>query len=121
MNELVAGGIFIFWQGVGFYHHGASSLKYPKIPVSYLLLWEAIKEAKKRGCKKFNFWGIAPFKKTGDKEVFEKSHPWYGLSLFKTGFSGYAKEYVKTQDLVISGKYWFSFLIEKIRKMKRGL
>jgi len=61
LNEIVAGGIFVFWQGIGFYHHGASSLKYPKIPVSHLMLWEAIKEAKNRGCQKFNFWGIAPF------------------------------------------------------------
>ncbi|GAI33015.1 unnamed protein product, partial [marine sediment metagenome] len=28
-------------------------------PASYLLQWEAIKEAKNRGCKLYNFWGIA--------------------------------------------------------------
>jgi len=36
-NEIVSSAIIIFWQGIGFYHQGASSLKYPKIPVSYLL------------------------------------------------------------------------------------
>ena len=112
-EELVSSGIFVFWQGLAFYHHGASSLRYPKMPVSYLLLWEAIKEAKKRGCKKFNFWGIAP-----EDEI---KHPWSGLSLFKMGFGGYKKEYVKTQDFPLSKKYYFTYFFEKMRKIKRGL
>jgi len=112
-GEIIASGIFIFWQNIGFYHHGASSLKHPKIPVSYLLQWEAIKEAKKRNCKLFNFWGIISEK--------EKSHPWAGLSLFKKGFGGYEKSYVKTQDFPISKKYWLIFVFEKLRKMKRRL
>ena len=112
-KEVVCSGIFVFWQGIGFYHHGASSLKYPKIPTAYLLQWEAIKKAKKRGCRLFNFWGIAP--------EGNKSHPWAGLSLFKKGFGGYSKEYVSTQDFPLSQKYWLTFLFEKLRKMKRGL
>ena len=113
-GEIVSGGIFVFWQKIGFYHHGASSKKYPKIPVSYLVLWEAIREAKDRGCQKFNFWGIAPIESL-------KGHPWEGLTLFKIGFGGYKKEYLKTQDFPISKKYWLCYLIEKIRKKKRGL
>jgi len=112
-EELISAGIFVFWQGTAFYHHGASSLKYPKIPVSYLLLWEAIREAKKRGCKKFNFWGIAPEN--------EKNHPWSGLTLFKMGFGGYKKEYLKTQDLPLSKKYYLTYVFERIRRAKRGL
>jgi len=112
-NEIVSSGIFIFWQNIGFYHHGASSQKYPKIPVSYLLLWEVIREARRRECQKFNFWGIAPNKKS--------SHPWAGLTLFKMGFGGYKKEYVKTQDLPFSKKYWLTYIFEKLRKTKRGL
>ena len=112
-NEIISSGIFIFWQNIGFYHHGATSLKYPKIPVSYLLQWEAIREAKKRYCQTFNFWGIAP--------TNNQKHPWSGLTLFKMGFGGQKKEYVKTQDLPISKKYWLTFLFEKLRKTKRGL
>ena len=112
-GEVVASGIFVFWQGIGFYHHGASSLKYPKIPVSYLLLWEAIKKAKEKGCERFNFWGVVPDN--------VKNHPWYGLSLFKKGFGGKNKEYIRTQDYVFNSKYWPSFVIENLRKIKRGL
>jgi lipid II:glycine glycyltransferase (peptidoglycan interpeptide bridge formation enzyme) len=121
-GEVVSGGVFVFWQNIGFYHHGASSQKYPKIPVSYLMIWEAIKEAKNRGCEKFNFWGIAPI--SSDFELRTSNfwkHPWAGLTLFKMGFGGEKKEYVKTQDFPISKKYWICYLIEKIRKKKRGL
>jgi lipid II:glycine glycyltransferase (peptidoglycan interpeptide bridge formation enzyme) len=118
-GEVVSAGIFLFWQGIGFYHHGASSLKYPKIPVSYLLLWEAIKEAQRRGCRKFNFWGIAPI--TSDFKIQTSNHPWAGLTLFKMGFGGYKKEYLKTQDLPLSKKYWLNFVVEMLRKKKRNL
>jgi len=117
-GEVIASGIFIFWNNIGFYHHGASSLKYPKIPASYLLMWKAIEEAKERGCQKFNFWGTAPLSETGK---YNKKHPWAGLTLFKMGFGGSSKKYVKTQDFIISPRYWLSFLLEKIRKIKRGL
>lgn len=119
-GEIVASGVFVYWQGVGFYHHGASSLKYPKIPVSYLLLWEAIRLAKEKGCNKFNFWGIAPISNGLDYPAFKK-HPWAGLTLFKMGFGGESKEYVKTQDFILSKKYWISFIVEKLRKIKRRL
>jgi len=111
-KEIISSGIFIFWQNIAFYHHGASSLKYPKIPVSYLLLWEAIREAKRSECQKFNFWGIAP--------EGTKNHPWAGLSLFKMGFGGQKKEHLKTQDRPLSKKYWLTYIFEKIRKTKRG-
>jgi len=111
-EETLSSGIFIFWQGIGFYHHGASSQKYPKVPASYLLLWEAIKEARRRGCRKFNFWGVSPPE--------DRKHPWAGLSLFKEGFGGNYHYYVKTQDIPVSAKYWFTFLIESVRKVKRG-
>ena len=114
-GEIISSAIIIFWQKTAFYHHGASSLKYPKVPVSYFLQWEAIKEAKKRDCKIYNFWGIAPI----DSEF--RRHPWAGLTLYKMGFGGYKKEYVKTQDFPLSKKYWLTYLFEKLRKSKRGL
>ena len=112
-GEVVSSAIIVYCSGIGFYHQGASSLKYPKVPVSYLLQWEAIKEAKDRGCKLYNFWGVVP--------EGIKNHPWAGLSLFKKGFGGFEKEYVKTQDYVLSNKYWLTYIIEQIRRRKRHL
>lgn len=111
-GECLASAIVIFWQGIAFYHQGASSQKHSKVPASYLLQWEAIREAKRRGCQLYNFWGIA--------ETESRKHPFWGLSLFKKGFGGYEKKYVKTQDLPLSSKYWLTCVFEKLRKKVRG-
>ena len=111
-NEIVASAIVIFWQNISFYHHGASSLKFPKIPASYLLQWEIIKEAKKRGCLLHNFWGIA--------EENKPNHPWAGLTLFKTGFGGFGQKLLQSQDLPLKLNYWPTYIFERIRKWRRG-
>ncbi len=132
-GEIISGAIIVFYGNSAFYHHGASSLKYQKIPAAYLLQWEIIKEAKRRGCNFYNFWGIAKqnqnskIKNQNDKSKLkiilkgQKEHPWAGLTLFKTGFGGFRKDYLHAQDLAINCKYWFNYLIEVIRRKKRGL
>lgn len=112
-GETVSSAMIIYWSNRAFYHQGASSSKYSKIPISYLLQWEAIKEAKRRGCEIYNFWGVVPDN--------EKNHPWAGLSLFKKGFGGTEKQYVKTQDYVLSPVYWLTYIFEQIRKRRRHL
>jgi len=113
-GQIIAASYEIFWSGVGFYHHAALLPPYKKLPVSYLLQWESIKEAKNRGCKVYDFWGqIDPFK--------HPKHPYAGPTLFKMGFGGQTHEYVKTQDFIISQKYWINYIIETVRRMKRGL
>lgn len=119
-GKVVSAAIFVFWQNTCFYHHSGSLKKYNKIPVSYLLQWEAIKEAKNRGCRTYNFWGIAPDIET-EQDAQKSKHPWAGLSLFKMGFGGYKKEYIKTQDFIVSQKYWLNYIIETVRKYKRSL
>ena len=113
-GEYIATAFEIFWSGIGFYHHAALLPKYHKIPAAVLLQWEAIKEAKSRGCTVYDFWGYAD-------PVKNPKHPYAGPTLFKMGFGGYKEEYVKTQDFIISQKYWINNIIEKARKIKRGL
>lgn len=109
-GQVLSSAIIVFSGNSAFYHHGAS--QYSKIPASYLLMWRIIQEAKKRGCQRFNFWGIAPENKP--------KHPWSGLTLFKTGFGGYKQEYLHCQDLPITIKYWLNYAVEKVRRIKRG-
>ena len=113
-GKVVAGALVLFWSGIGFYHHAALDPEYHKLPISYLLQWEAIKEAKKRGCKLYDFWGYVDPKK-------EPHHPWAGPTLFKMGFGGKAHQYLKTQDLPLSKKYWLTYIFERLRKIKRRL
>jgi len=110
-NEIISSAIVVFYGNQAFYHHGASSSKYSKIPASYLVLWEAIREAKKRNKKIFNFYGIVENK---------PKHPWFGLSKFKKGFGGYKKELLHCQDLPLNKKYLIAWMVEMARKVKRG-
>ncbi|NOQ68380.1 peptidoglycan bridge formation glycyltransferase FemA/FemB family protein, partial [Patescibacteria group bacterium] len=110
-DEIISSAIIVFYGEQAFYHHGSSSSKHYKIPSSYLNLWEAIKEAKKRGKKKFNFYGIVENK---------PKHPWTGLSKFKKGFGGHQEELLHCQDLPLNKKYLLTYLIETGRKIKRG-
>ena len=113
-GEIIAAAYVIFWSNIGFYHHAALLPQYHKIPVAYLLQWEAIKEAKRRGCSLYDFWGYVNPREN-------PSHPWAGPTLFKMGFGGKPCQYLKTQDLALSKKYWLTYLFEKLRKSKRGL
>ena len=113
-GELAASALIIFWSGIAFYHQAAFNPKHRKVPAAYLLQWEAIREARKRRCKIYDFWGWVDPKK-------HPQHPWAGPSLFKMGFGGKVQEYVKTQDYPLSKKYWLTYIFEKLRKVKRGL
>lgn len=109
-GEVVSSAVAIYWQGTGFYHHGASiEHNSNKTPVTYLQQWEMIKEAKLRNCSRYNFWGISN----------RSNHPWSGLTLFKKGFGGKEKEYVRTQDIPLSAMYYPTFIFESLRKIKR--
>ena len=107
----LAGALLLFTNSGAFYHQGASI--HTKIPVPYLLHWEGIKEAKKRGCKFYNFWGVIQPGRT--------PRNWGGLTLFKQGFGGYQIDFVPTQDFIISPKYYLTYLYEKYLGWRRGV
>lgn len=64
----------------GTYLYGASSSSNRNYMAPYALQWEAINTARRKGCKEYDFFGVAPRP--------DQSHPMYGLYKFKTGFGG---------------------------------
>ncbi len=110
-GKILASALILFTKSGAFYHQGASI--HSKIPVPYLLQWEAIKEAKKRGCRFYNFWGILIPGRT--------PRVWEGLTTFKTGFGGYEYQCIPTQDYIISPKYYLTYFYEKFLQWKRGV
>ncbi|MGM0402940.1 MAG: lipid II:glycine glycyltransferase FemX, partial [Thermodesulfobacteriota bacterium] len=64
------------------YLYGASSSdpQDRKFMAPYALQWEAIRRARKGGCKDYDMFGVSP--------VADPVHPMYGLYRFKTGFGG---------------------------------
>ena len=113
-GKVVAAVLVVFWSGIGFYHQASSKREYAKLSIPYLLQWEAIREAKKRGCVLYDFWGYVDPKKY-------PNHPWAGPTLFKMGFGGKPYEYVRTQDYPLSWKYWPIAMFELLRKKRRHL
>ncbi len=111
-GKIIAGAIIAFVGNTAIYRHSASDDAYKQIPASYLIQWEAIKEAKKQGKKTYNFWGIAP--------VGSVNHPWSGLSLFKTGFGGEYEFFLPTLDLPLSIGYIKNYIIDWIGGNERG-
>ena len=113
-DKLLAQAIIIFYGKEAVYHYGASTEEGRRYPGAYLLQWEAIKEAKRRRMKRYNFWGVSPPE--------NKNHRFYGISIFKRGFGGKDFEYLHAQDLVINyPKYVFNYVIENIRKKMRNV
>ncbi len=140
-GKTIATSIHMHAFGETSYHHGASSSEYQKIPASYLLQWTAIRDALKRGDRIYNFWGIAPM---SDKRIAEsdehvdnnssrnpqplpvrqagatRSHPFAGVTLFKTGFGGHVLNLVPCKDAPVSSSYWLTYAFERYRKYRRG-
>lgn len=111
-DKIISSAIIMYYGNMAAYHHGASLLEYSKIPAAYAVQWEAIKEAKERGCTTYNFWGVSPDK--------DKPHPISGVSHFKRGFGGYQYELLHCQDKPLSLKYAVNWVTETIRRKKRG-
>lgn len=105
--------VIIFYGNMAAYRHGASANFDHKLPTSYLVQWEAIKEAKKRGLSWYNFWGIAP-------PNANKTHPFYGITHFKKGFGGFNFNLLHCQDLPLTKKYYLNWLVETFRSLRRG-
>lgn len=111
-NKLLTQAFIIFYGDEAAYHYGASTQDGRNYPGSYIIQWEAIKEAKKRGLKSYNFWGVSPDD--------QKDHRFYGISIFKRGFGGVDFEYLHAQDLVINRpRYLINYAIENVRKHLR--
>lgn len=113
-DKKLAQAFIIFYGEEADYHYGASTVDGRKYPGAYLIQWEAIKEAKKRGMKRYNLWGVAP--------EGETNHRFYGVSVFKRGFGGEDVEYLHARDLIVNPiSYKVNWLIETARKKWRRI
>ena len=73
---------------------------------------EAMRDARERGIKRYNFWGIV-----GENET---KHRFYGVSVFKRGFGVEELKYLPAQDLVLKPvSYLKTWIIETLRRKIR--
>lgn len=100
-----------FWKTC-VYYIAASDIVHGKFSPNYLCQWEAIKKAQDDWCSVYNFWWVSPDN--------NPKHPIAWVSKFKRKFAGYDYSLLHAQDFVVSPKYWWNYLLETIRRKKRG-
>lgn len=113
-GQALSAAMIVYFGDGAYYHHGASIRNSPDVFNSYLVQWEAIKRAKERGVKRYDFFGVAP---TDDED-----HPRAGLTTFKRGFGGERVRWMHTLDYPINKlRYWPMYLFVTLERKKRGL
>ncbi len=123
-GEVVAASLVIAWGETGLYLFAGSTRAGLDSRAGHLLQWHAIRWAKQRGAKTWDFWGIAdargqiemlrnqgvaddsPEMKRLDAEA--QKDPKDGLHRFKKGWGGYFVRNVPAYDKVfIPPAYWY--------------
>lgn len=128
-NQPLAAAIITFYGSKAVYYYGGSTDEKRETMAPYLLHWEIIKEAKKRNCKTYDFWGIIPepwldkknqwkvnlgnkilnFKTEQEaKKYCLKKHPFKGVSQFKEKFGGRRVSYSGIFEKIYR-PFWFNF------------
>lgn len=111
-DQILAQNFMIFYGNEASYHYGVSSELGTKYSGAPLLHMEAMRDARKRGIKRYNFWGIV--------EETEVQHRFYGVSCFKRGFGVTELKYTPAHDLVLNKfKYSLDWIVETLRKKFR--
>lgn len=111
-EEILAQNFMIFYGDEASYHYGVSSELGTKYSGAPLLHMRAMRDARDRGIKRYNFWGIV--------DENDTKHRFYGVSVFKRGFGVEELKYTPAHDLILHPlKYQKTKLIETIRKIRR--
>ena len=107
-DEILAQNFMIFYGNEASYHYGVSTELGTKYSGAPLLHMQAMRDARERGIKRYNFWGI-----TAENDT---KHRFYGVSQFKRSFGVQELIYLHAHDLVIKpAQYKLTYLLEKTR------
>ncbi len=111
-GQILAQNFMIFYGNEASYHYGVSSELGTQLSGAPLLHLEAMRDARRRGIKRYNFWGIV--------EEDEIHHRFYGVSRFKRGFGVDELKYTPAHDLVLRPfRYELTKIFESLRKKIR--
>ena len=86
-KKYAAGVLLLFWNKTAYYWLAGSTKSGKKLFTPTLLVWEALKLSKKKGCKRFDFVGI------WDERMPKTNLGWIGFTKFKEGFGGQSLYY----------------------------
>lgn len=92
-DEVITAWVIFKYGETLYYPYGASSREHREVMANNLVMWEAIRLAKKWKLKYLDMWGaLGPEPDPAD--------PWYGFHKFKEGYGARHVEYVGTWDYV---------------------
>ncbi len=105
----LAAAIITYYSQTATYLFGGSSDINKNYMAPYLLHWHIMQQAKARGCKKYDLFGVSPRGKN--------DHAWSGVTAFKEKLGGEYVELLGSYDLVFKPtEYQLFKIVEKIRR-----
>lgn len=106
--------IMTMYGNKAIYYYGASANENRELMAPYLMQWEAIKLAKERGLRYYDFLGVS--------SKYDRFHSWAGVTEFKRKFGGCQLSFVGTFELVYD-TLWYHLMIwgKKTRKLLQKL
>lgn len=108
-GEIITTWVLFRFKDTLYYPYGASTREHREVMANNLVMWEAIRLAKKWGCKYLDMWGAL-----GPEP--DKNDPWYGFHNFKAGYGARHVEYIGTWDWVARPSlYRLYTVVDKIR------
>lgn len=112
-EQVVAAGLVFDDKTTRYNLQGAQSEEGRKLHATGILTIQLIKDAKAKGLKKFDFWGIAP-------EGASPDHPWAGFTNFKKTFAGYQFNHAGTYDIILNRpKYRLYKVMRKLNRARK--
>ncbi len=98
-NKIIAANLVLFYGNFATYLHGASGNEQRNLMAPFLLQWQAILDAKNRGCEKYDFGGVQT-----PGAQHQKHSDLVGVTNFKLGFSPLTKpiEFPGSYDIIIN-------------------
>lgn len=114
-GEIITTWVLFLLGDTLYYPYGASTREHRNVMANNLVMWEAIKLAKKWGCRYFDMWGALGANP-------DPNDPWFGFHNFKSGYGARHVEYLGSFDYVARPLLYRVFrIIEEIRwKILRG-
>jgi peptidoglycan pentaglycine glycine transferase (the first glycine) len=99
------------FDGRAYYLFGGSSGEQRELMPTYAVQWAAMQDAAAAGCRDYDLWGVPPGP--------DRTHPWYGLWQFKTGFGGELVAFAGAWDLVLNPRA--TAVLEARERARRAL
>lgn len=114
-GKTIAANLILFFGKTATYMHGASDNAHRDAMAPYLLQWQAILDAKKAGCERYDFGGVRTGIENRESGI---ENTWKGITRFKTGFVPNVApvEFPGCYDIVIKpAKYTLYKILRKIK------